>query len=287
MPQVNPGSLYRWPKCGITKSARRHFWSLAGALTVTSSTFAHCAAGMGGAAVHARGGLVTVTRSMFEHNAATGGRLPTVDSSATTFVGKVGRLLGRAKALGNAPGDHGGGALHLTSAAANSKLSDCVFRGNTAVPAGSGGAVYCAGGTLSISATAFVDNVAGVRGGAVFGMGAAVLTLTGSSFVRNSVDVGTGGAVCVHGSRLEASGLELGSGNFGFWSENILYTSNRIASEGAESERGVGFPRAEHAQCSCFDNVVSALISRPAVAPQSRFPRVCALSIRTSGTMNS
>ena len=134
-------------------------------VAIARCLFAGGAAGLGGAAVHARGGArLALANTRLEANRA---------------VGKL----------------SGGGALLLHGASAT--LARCELVGNSAD--NDGGAVLVSGGRLDAADCAFRANVAKQWGGALMARGGAAVKLTRASLVGNRAG-GAGGAVCVYGS---------------------------------------------------------------------------------------
>jgi predicted outer membrane repeat protein len=179
-----------------------------GALTVNDSAFSSNTAKKAGGAIGQMAGGVSISGSSFTQNTAStyygGGALhlaagSTASVTTSSFSGNNAELGGAIRVLGTATisgssftqntSSYGGAAVDIENDG-SAIISTSVISGNQA---DIGGAIYL-DGTLIISDTAVVDNIAGSQGGGLY-LWNGPLTISGSTFSGNSVTQGDGGAL--------------------------------------------------------------------------------------------
>src|SRR5262245_17198140 len=105
-----------------------------------------------------------------------------------------------------------GGAIFAGTALHKMTFQDTVFTGNTNI--GTGGAVYSANGTLTVSRSAFINNSGTGAGGAIR-TAASALTITDSTFSGNNAG-GSGGAVYMSGATPAPGNVRISNSSFAF-----------------------------------------------------------------------
>jgi len=186
---------------------------------ITDSTFTKNSAGDSGGAIVAGGNGIQggVTGSTFEENHAgtVGGAI-----YADTITGNISSTFSD-----NSAGVHGG-ALYFESASGNNTIINSTFNNNKA--GDMGGAVFQeTGGTLTVSDSRFLGNIAQASGGAIKTGGE--LSIKNSEFignqgVDNSITSATGLATGVGGAVLIQGQLDI---------ENSVFLGNSSAHRGA------------------------------------------------------
>jgi uncharacterized repeat protein (TIGR01451 family) len=151
-------------------------------------------ADVGGGALYAQGGLVTITGSRFSGNR--GGNGGAIGSLQAVFTISDSRFEGNAThATAGGQGGHGGAIYIDGSSLGLLTIRRTSFTGNSA--AAIGGAIhtwlYGLPSGMLIEDSSFASNAGVTNGGAIFHMNGS-LTISGSTFAGNSV-VGQGGAL--------------------------------------------------------------------------------------------
>lgn len=177
-----------------------------GDLTVDRLTLADGSAPSGGGAIRSSGMLTVLNSTLTGNTAVLGGAI--YSNNTLTIANST---LTDNRATGD------GGALYLQYSAA---IDDSEFENNVAE--GDGGAIATDDVQLEIESTAFANNEAGTKGGAISGNGLGEITLTDSTLTSNTaglVGAGLGGAIGIDGQSLTIS--------------HSLLTENRAETGGA------------------------------------------------------
>jgi predicted outer membrane repeat protein len=164
-------------------------------VTVSGSTFSNNTSTLNGGAITQDGGTLSVSNSIFSNNAAGYGGAISATSGVTLMMTNVTFNSNNVCAPSCVNGANGGaiyqagGPLTVTNSTFNSNTADL------------GGAIYQGGGTTTISGTSFSSNQASI-GGAIENVGGGTLNITASVFVSNTAgllpggsSIGTGGAI--------------------------------------------------------------------------------------------
>ena len=233
---VNGGAL-RLANLTLTEGTANHGAAIrmrnGAQLSLADSSLRDNIAQKSGGGIYAQGATVSISDSRFEKNCSlfatftlvSYGRnmdAHSVDSDGCPHVDYFRREIDA-----GLQAQVGGGAIRLLNGA-RASIESTAFNENSAAY---GGAIVTAGSWLTVSKSSFVANRASESGGAISGSGWAggAISIRRSSFVKNSVERGSGGAINAHDQRLDIANSTFGKNHAGSGGALHINESSEVA----------------------------------------------------------